>query len=138
MAIRVDAWRFHGRPAHGDWSTRRPIRAWPYISNLLMDRLEKVIPIPKRIGTRPQVRRPEALVPTAAGPFLAEHLTSCKRFPPSQGSDTLSMRKAVEAAMKKLDSPLAAATDVDLKQGSGGQIEARAATRFRHPSKWFV
>jgi arylsulfatase len=26
-------------------------------------------------------------------------------FPPSQGSDTLSMRKAIEEAMKKLDNP---------------------------------
>jgi len=40
-----------------------------------------------------------------AGPFLAKHLKSLQDFPPSQGADTLSMRKAVEEAMKKLESP---------------------------------
>jgi arylsulfatase len=43
--------------------------------------------------------------PTGAGPFLAAHLKSLQDFPPSQGADTLSMRKAVEEAMKKLDNP---------------------------------
>jgi arylsulfatase len=28
-----------------------------------------------------------------------------KNLPPSQGADTLSMRKAIENAMKKLDNP---------------------------------
>ena len=39
--------------------------------------------------------------PTAAGPFLAAHLQSLNEFPPSQGADTLSMKKAVDAAMAK-------------------------------------
>ena len=43
--------------------------------------------------------------PTAAGPFLAAHLKSMKEYPPSQGADTLSMYKAIESAMSKLDSP---------------------------------
>jgi arylsulfatase len=33
------------------------------------------------------------------------YLKSLQDFPPSQGADTLSMRKAVEEAMKKLDNP---------------------------------
>jgi len=37
--------------------------------------------------------------------FLAAHLESLQEFPPSQGAGTLSMRKAVEEAMKKLDNP---------------------------------
>ena len=43
--------------------------------------------------------------PTAAGPFLAAHLKSLAEFPPSQGADTLSMKKNIEAAMAKLESP---------------------------------
>ena len=38
-------------------------------------------------------------------PFLAAHLKSLQDFPPRQGADTLSMKKAVEDAMKKLDNP---------------------------------
>ena len=43
--------------------------------------------------------------PTAAGPFLAAHLKSLEEFPPSQGADTLSMKKAIDEAMKKLENP---------------------------------
>jgi hypothetical protein len=43
--------------------------------------------------------------PTAAGPFLAEHLKSMKDYPPSPGADTLSVHKAIESAMAKLNSP---------------------------------
>jgi hypothetical protein len=41
-----------------------------------------------------QVRRPKTL---GAGPFLAAQLQSLNEFPASQGTDTLSMKKAVEA-----------------------------------------
>jgi hypothetical protein len=44
-------------------------------------------------------------VPTATGPFLAAHRKSLVDYPPSQGADTLSMRKAVEETMKKMESP---------------------------------
>jgi hypothetical protein len=43
--------------------------------------------------------------PTAAGPFLAEHLKSLQDYPPSQASDTLSMKKNIDEAMKKLENP---------------------------------
>jgi arylsulfatase len=43
--------------------------------------------------------------PTAAGSFLAAHLKSLQDFPPRQAADTLSMKKAVEGAMKKLENP---------------------------------
>jgi arylsulfatase len=43
--------------------------------------------------------------PTAAGPFLAAHLKSLQDFPPRQGADTLSMKKAIEGAMKQLETP---------------------------------
>jgi arylsulfatase len=41
--------------------------------------------------------------PTAAGPFLQTHLQSLAEYPPRQHADTLSMKKAVEDAMKKID-----------------------------------
>ena len=43
--------------------------------------------------------------PTAAVPFLVAHLKSLAEFPPSQGADTLIMKKAIEGAMKKLEHP---------------------------------
>ena len=43
--------------------------------------------------------------PTAAGPFLAAHIKSLQDYPPRQGADSLSMKKAIEEAMKKMDSP---------------------------------
>jgi arylsulfatase len=36
---------------------------------------------------------------------LAAHLKSREEYPPSLGSDTLSMKKAVDAAMNKLENP---------------------------------
>jgi hypothetical protein len=38
-----------------------------------------------------------------SGPYLAEHLKSLEEFPPSQGSDTLSMKKALDETMKKIE-----------------------------------
>ena len=35
--------------------------------------------------------------------FLAAHLKSLEDFPPSQGADTLSMKKTIEEAMRRLD-----------------------------------
>jgi Sulfatase len=43
--------------------------------------------------------------PTAAGPFLAAHLKSIADYPPSQGADSLSMKKVIEKAMAKMDAP---------------------------------
>jgi len=44
-------------------------------------------------------------VPTGAGAFLAEHLNSLAEYPPRQGADTFSMKKAIENAMKKMETP---------------------------------
>jgi arylsulfatase len=43
--------------------------------------------------------------PTAAGPFLAALLKSLQEFPPRQGADSLSMKKAIEEAMRRMDRP---------------------------------
>jgi arylsulfatase len=107
MAIRVDAWKMHiGVKHNGDWFDEKAFPSVPYIVNLLMDPLEKVTPDAKgyEYAGRKFVGQ-KLWAPTAATPFLIAHLKSLQEFPPSQGADTLSMRKAVEAAMKKMETP---------------------------------
>ena len=41
----------------------------------------------------------------ASAPFIAAHLKSLMEFPPSQGADTLSIKKALDETMKKLEAP---------------------------------
>jgi len=43
--------------------------------------------------------------PNAAGPFIAEHLKSLNDFPPRQKADTLNIKKALENAMKMMQTP---------------------------------
>ena len=107
MAIRVDGWKMHiGVKHNGDWFDEKAYPSVPYIVNLLMDPLEKVTPdAPGYEYAGRKFVAQKLWAPTAAGPFLAAHLKSLADYPPSQGSDTLSMRKAVEEAMKKLDAP---------------------------------
>ena len=42
---------------------------------------------------------------SSASPFLAAHLKSLLDYPPRQGADSLSMKKAIEATMKKMENP---------------------------------
>jgi arylsulfatase len=109
MAIRVDGWKMHiGVKHNGDWFDEKAFPSVPYIVNLLMDPLEKMTPdAPGYEYAGRKFVAQKLWAPTAAGPFLAAHLKSLQDFPPSQGADTLSMRKAVEAAMKKLENPVA-------------------------------
>ena len=107
MAVRVDAWKMHiGVKHHGDWFDEKSFPSVPYIVNLLMDPLEKVTPDAAGYEYAGRMFVGQKLwAPTASGPVLAEHLKSLMDFPPSQGSDTLSMRKAIEETMKKMESP---------------------------------
>jgi arylsulfatase len=107
MAIRVDAWKLDiGVKHHGLWWDEKSYPSVPYITNLLMDPMEKVTPDSEEYQAEGRKFMAQKLwAPTAAGPFLAAHLKSLQDFPPSQGADTLSMRKAVEEAMKKLENP---------------------------------
>ncbi|MGE4191636.1 MAG: sulfatase-like hydrolase/transferase, partial [Thermoanaerobaculia bacterium] len=108
MAIRVDGWKMHiGVKHNGDWFDEKAFPSVPYIVNLLMDPLEKVTPdAPGYEYAGRKFVAQKLWAPTAAGPFLAVHLKSLADYPPSQGADTLSMRKAVESAMKKLENPV--------------------------------
>ncbi len=107
MAIRVDGWKMDiGVKHNGDWFDSKAYPSVPYITNLLMDPLEKVTP--DAPGYEYEGRKFVAQrlwAPTAATPFLAAHLKSLQDFPPSQGADTLSMKKAIDGAMKKLENP---------------------------------
>jgi arylsulfatase len=98
MAIRVDGWKMHiGVKHNGDWFDEKSYPSIPYIVNLLMDPGEKVTPDApgfEYAGRKFFVWKLWA--PTGAGPFLAAHLKSLQDYPPRQGSDTLSMKKAIE------------------------------------------
>jgi arylsulfatase len=107
MAIRVDGWKMDiGVKHHGDWFDEKAYPSVPYVTNLLMDPMEKVTP--DAPGYEYEGRKffaSKLWAPTAAGPFLAVHLKSLGEYPPRQGADTLSMKKAVDDAMKKLENP---------------------------------
>jgi len=107
MAIRVGPWKMHiGVKHNGDWFDEKSYPSVPYIVNLLMDPLEKVTPdAPGYEYAGRKFVAQKLWAPTAASMFLNAHLKSLQDFPPSQGADTLSMRKAIEEAMKKMDSP---------------------------------
>jgi len=107
MAMRVDGWKMDiGVKHHGDWFDEKSYPSVPYITNLLMDPMERVTP--DSPGFEYEGRKffaAKLWAPTGAGPFLAAHLKSLEDFPPRQGADTLSMKRAVDQAMKKLESP---------------------------------
>ncbi|MGC3997504.1 MAG: arylsulfatase [Anaeromyxobacter sp.] len=107
MALRVDGWKLHvGVKHHGSWFDEKAYPSVPYVVNLLMDPMEKMTPDSEEWGyVGRQFLARKLWAPTAAGPFLAEHLKSLQEFPPSQGADTLSMKKAVDEAMRKLENP---------------------------------
>ncbi|HEX4824145.1 MAG TPA: arylsulfatase [Candidatus Polarisedimenticolaceae bacterium] len=107
MAVRVDGWKLHiGVKHHGSWFDEKAYPSVPYVVNLLMDPMERMTPDSEEwqyVGRKFVAQKLWA--PTAAGPFLAAHLKSLVDFPPSQGADTLSMKKAIEEVMKKMENP---------------------------------
>jgi arylsulfatase A-like enzyme len=107
MAIRVDAWKMHiGVKPEGSWWDEKYYPSVPYVFNLLMDPMEKMDPQSKEwgyIGRKFFAQKMWAA--TASGAFLGAHLKSLQDYPPRQGADSLSMKKAVEEAMKKMNSP---------------------------------
>jgi arylsulfatase len=107
MAIRVDGWKMHiGVKMHGNWFDPKEYPSVPYVVNLLMDPMEKMTPNSEENGYIGRWFLARKLwAPTGAGPFLAAHLKSLQDYPPRQAADTLSMKKAVDEAMRKLDNP---------------------------------
>jgi arylsulfatase len=107
MALRVDHWKMHiGVKKEGSWWNEKYYPSVPYLFNLWMDPMEKMDPESPEWGyIGRKFLAAKLWAPTAAGPFLAAHLKSLQEFPPSQGADTLSMHRAVEQAMAKLENP---------------------------------
>ncbi len=107
MAIRVDAWKMHiGVKPEGLWWNEKYYPNVPYLFNLLMDPMEKFDPESKEWGYIGRAFFAKKMwAPTAAGPFIAEHLKSIADYPPRQKADTLSLKKALEGVMKKLENP---------------------------------
>ena len=107
MAIRVDAWKMHiGYKAHQMWFDEKTYPSVPSVFNLLMDPMERMDPHSEEnayIGRKFFAQK--MWVPTAMSPFLAAHLKSLQAYPPRQGADSLSMEKAIEKAMEKIERP---------------------------------
>lgn len=107
MAVRVDNWKMHiGVKKDGSWFNEKSYPSVPYVFNLRMDPMEKMDPESHEWGYIGRKFLASKLwAPTAASSFLQAHLKSLQDYPPRQGADTLSMKRAVEEAMKKMESP---------------------------------
>jgi arylsulfatase A-like enzyme len=107
MAIRVDAWKMHIGVKHkGTWFDEKSYPSVPYVVNLLMDPMEKMTPNSEEWGyIGRKFLAAKLWAPTAASPFIAEHLKSIAEFPPRQKADTLSVKKALEKVMQQLENP---------------------------------
>ena len=107
MAIRVDAWKMHiGVKMNGLWWDPKAYPNVPYIFNLLMDPMEKMDQESHEFGSAARrffASKMWAL--NSSAPFIQQHLETLMKFPPSQGADTLSMKKALDEVMKKLETP---------------------------------
>ena len=107
MAVRVKGWKMHiGVKPEGSWWNEKYYPSVPYVFNLLMDPMEKMDPESHEwgyIGRKFFAQKMWA--PTAASSFLAAHLKSLQDYPPRQGADSLSMKKAIEKAMTRMETP---------------------------------
>jgi arylsulfatase len=107
MAIRVDAWKLHiGVKHHGSWFDEKSYPSIPYVINLLMDPMEKMTPDAEEWGYAGKKFLAQKLwAPTAAVPFLQAFLKSLTDYPPSQGGESLSMKKSIEKVMQQMEKP---------------------------------
>jgi arylsulfatase len=107
MAIRVEGWKMHiGVKPNGLWWNAKYYPSVPYLFNLLMDPMEKMDPESHEWGyIGRKFLGAKQWATTATGPFLAVHLKSLQDYPPRQGADSLSMKKAIDEIMQKLESP---------------------------------
>jgi len=105
MAIRVDGWKMCiGIKRTGSWWDAKYYPSVPYLFNLLMDPMEKMDPQSEEWGyVGRKFFAQKMWAPTAAGPFIAEHLQSLAKYPPRQKADTLSLKKALEGVMARLE-----------------------------------
>jgi len=98
----------HRRQAGRDLLKRKvlPYPNVPFLFNLLMDPMEKMDLESKGWGyIGRKFFATKMWAPNAAVPFVAAHLKSLMECPPRQAADTLSIKKALDAVMKKLEDP---------------------------------
>lgn len=109
MAVRVNNWKMHiGVKREGSWWDEKYYPSVPYIFNLRMDPMEKMDPQSPEWGyIGRKFFAAKMWAPAAGGPIIAEHLKSLMAFPPSQGADTLSLKKSLEKAQAKMENPAA-------------------------------
>ena len=109
MALRVDGWKMHiGRKKDGIWWNTKQYPSVPYLFNLLMDPMEKMDQESHEFGSAARrffASKMWAL--NSSAPFIQKHVETLMKFPPSQVADTLSMKKALDDVMKKLEAPRA-------------------------------
>jgi arylsulfatase A-like enzyme len=107
MAIRVDGWKMHIGVKHkGSWFDDKSYPPIPIVVNLLMDPMEKMTADSEEWGyIGKKFLAAKLWAPTAASPFIAEHIKSLMEFPPRQKADSLSVKKALEDVMKKMENP---------------------------------
>jgi arylsulfatase A-like enzyme len=107
MAIRVDGWKMHiGVKPEGLWWNEKYYPNVPYLFNLLMDPMEKMDPESHEWGYIGRKFFAERMwAPNAGSPFIAAHLKSLVDYPPRQKADTLSLKKALEGVMDRLENP---------------------------------
>jgi len=107
MAIRVDGWKMHiGVKKNANWFDEKTYPSVPHLFNLLMDPLEIMDADSHEYGyIGKRFFADNMWAPNAAGPFIAEHLKSLMDYPPRQKADTLSLKKALENAMQKMEVP---------------------------------
>ncbi len=104
MALRVDNWKMHiGVKREGSWWNEKYYPSIPYLFNLAMDPMEKMDPESPEWGfTARQLFAHKMWALNASGPFIAQHLQSFLAYPPSQGADTLSIKKALEEMQARM------------------------------------
>jgi arylsulfatase len=107
MAVRVDGWKMHiGVKKEGSWWNPKSYPSVPYVFNLLMDPMERMDPESHEWGyIGRKFVAAKLWAPTAASQFIGAHLQTLMKYPPRQAADTLSMKKAIEAAMAKMENP---------------------------------
>jgi arylsulfatase len=112
MAVRVDNWKMHiGVKREGNWWNEKYYSSIPYLINLGMDPLEKMDQESPDWGfTGRLLFMHKMWVLNASALFIAEHLKSLMAYPPSQGSDTLSIKKALEEVQVKMEKAAAGHT----------------------------
>ena len=126
MALRVDSWKMHiGVKKEGSWWNEKYYPSVPYLFNLAMDPLEKMDQESHEWGSAGrQFFAHKMWALNASGPFIAAHLKSLMEYPPSQGADTLSIKKALEEMQAKMEkaAPAAPASDAKRRNTMGTTI----------------